>query len=72
MLVKPGVRLRSAVCSTEVIVVRAPGAELDVCCGGQPMVAFDAATPVARPPISPASGSEHAGVGQDSRRASWP
>jgi hypothetical protein len=45
MIVKPGLRLRSAVCDTEVIVVRAPAAELDLRCGGQPMLPFGAATP---------------------------
>jgi hypothetical protein len=42
----PGVRLRSAVCSTEVIVVRAPGGAVDLCCGGYPMVA-----PTEGPPV---------------------
>jgi hypothetical protein len=37
MLVKPGLRLRSAVCATEVIVVRAPKEDVDLRCGGQPM-----------------------------------
>lgn len=45
MIVKPGLRLRSAVCDTEVIVVRAPAAELDLRCGGQPMLPFGAAPP---------------------------
>lgn len=36
-LVKAGDRLRSRVCTTEVIVVRAPGEDVDLCCGGQPM-----------------------------------
>lgn len=35
---KPGMRLRSAVCATEVIVVRAPAEPVEVQCGGQPMV----------------------------------
>jgi hypothetical protein len=38
MLLKVGMRLSSQVCSTQAIVVRAPGVELDVSCGGQPMV----------------------------------
>lgn len=36
--VKPGLRLRSAVDTTEVIVVRAPGAAVELACGGPPMV----------------------------------
>jgi hypothetical protein len=39
MDVKVGSRLKSAVCDTEVMVVRAPGATVDLWCGGQPMVA---------------------------------
>jgi hypothetical protein len=35
--VKPGSRLRSIVCNTEVIVVRAPAEEVQLSCGGQPM-----------------------------------
>jgi hypothetical protein len=35
---KPGLRLRSQVCSTEVIVVRPATDDLDLTCGGKPMV----------------------------------
>jgi hypothetical protein len=35
--VKLGSRLRSAVCDTEVIVVRAPVEDIELCCGGWPM-----------------------------------
>jgi hypothetical protein len=38
MEIKVGARLRSAVCATEVILVRAPGGEVDLRCGGKPMV----------------------------------
>lgn len=38
MDLKPGQRLRSQVCSTEVIVVRPPSTETELTCGGQPMV----------------------------------
>ena len=34
---KAGARLKSAVCTTEVIVVRAADGDLDLRCGGQPM-----------------------------------
>lgn len=37
MEVKPGTRLRSVVCNTEVIVVRAPSGDVRLCCGGRPM-----------------------------------
>ena len=36
-LVKPGDRLRSRVCGTEVIVVRAPSVDTVIACGGEPM-----------------------------------
>jgi hypothetical protein len=35
---KPGSRMRSQVCTTEVIVVRPPADEIDLRCGGAPMV----------------------------------
>lgn len=35
---KTGIRLRSVVCSTEVIVVKAPQGEVELRCGGQLMV----------------------------------
>ena len=38
MLLKPGTRLRSAVCATEVIVVRAPADDVELSCGGAPLV----------------------------------
>lgn len=42
---KPGTRLRSVVCTTEVIVVRAPSEAVDLRCGGQPVVRSDEAQP---------------------------
>jgi hypothetical protein len=41
MLMKPGIRLRSVVCDTEVIVVRAPVDEVTLECGGQPMALIE-------------------------------
>ena len=38
MKLKPGMRLRSQVDGTEVIVVRSPADDFDVACGGQPMI----------------------------------
>ena len=36
---KPGVRLRSAVCTTEVVVIAAPLADITLSCGGAPLLA---------------------------------
>ena len=41
MTVTPGLRLRSRVCNTEVIVVRAPSSDVTLHCGGMPMAMFD-------------------------------
>lgn len=41
MTMTPGMRLRSRVCDTEVIVVRLPSADIALHCGGVPMAAFD-------------------------------
>lgn len=38
MELRAGSRLKSAVCATEVIAVKAPAADLDVRCGGAPML----------------------------------
>ncbi len=38
---KAGARLRSSVCEAEVVVVKAPPGEVDLRCGGVPMVAID-------------------------------
>lgn len=37
MELKAGTRLRSTADTTEVVVVRSPGGEIDIRCGGQPM-----------------------------------
>ncbi|MQY31328.1 hypothetical protein [Nocardia aurantia] len=34
---RPGEQLASTVCTTRVVVVRAPGAEVEISCGGAPM-----------------------------------
>jgi len=41
MTVTPGLRLRSRVCDTEIIVVRAPSSDIALYCGGTPMATFD-------------------------------
>ena len=38
MKVKPGTRLRSQVDATEIIVVRSSAHDIEVACGGQPMI----------------------------------
>ena len=38
MEIRAGSRLKSSVCQTEVIAVKAPGTEMDIRCGGVPMV----------------------------------
>jgi len=40
MEVKVGARVRSVVDATEAVVVRTPGADIDLRCGGHPMVAL--------------------------------
>lgn len=51
MQLKPGSRYRSATCSGEFVVVKAPGDDVDLRCGGQSVVPIDDAggtgTPVA-------------------------
>lgn len=37
MQLKPGLRLESATCDTQVVVVKAPADDVDVRCGGAPM-----------------------------------
>ena len=40
---KPGTRLHSVVCATEVIVIRAPSETVELRCGGHPLAAADQA-----------------------------
>jgi hypothetical protein len=42
---KAGSRLKSAVCDTEVMVVKAPGGDVALTCGGAPMVDLGADAP---------------------------
>jgi hypothetical protein len=42
---KPGARLRSAVCTTEVVIVAAPPQEIDLSCGGVALLAEGEAAP---------------------------
>lgn len=38
--IKPGLRLKSAVCSTEIMIIRTPPVHADICCGGVQMLAL--------------------------------
>ena len=38
MLLKPGTRLRSAVCATELMVIAAPAEDVALTCGGEPLL----------------------------------
>ncbi len=42
---KTGSRLRSAVCATEIMVVAAPKEDVEITCGGAPVVAIDQEPP---------------------------
>src|SRR5258708_27625081 len=42
MQLKAGTRLKSSVCETQVMVVKAPSGDADLTCGGAPMVGLDA------------------------------
>jgi len=42
---KPGTRLHSAVCATEVMVIAAPAADIELTCGGVPLLAEGEAAP---------------------------
>jgi len=56
---KPGMRLRSQVDGTEVIVVRSPADDLGVACGGQPMIDVAAKPePGLAPAAEPAEGTQ--------------
>jgi len=48
MDLKPGTRLRSAVCDVEVIVIKAPAGDADLHVGGHPALPLDADRPEGR------------------------
>jgi hypothetical protein len=54
MLLTPGQKLRSAVCDAQVVVVRAPADEVDLGCGGAPML--DAAADAGSAELDPSLG----------------
>lgn len=45
MKLTTGARLKSAVCDTQVMVIAAPGGDLDLTCGGAPLVPVDETAP---------------------------
>jgi len=61
MILKLGARYRSQVCSTEIIVVRAPGAEVDLRCGGQPVLSGSAPAGAAPPGQTGSGGDDLSG-----------
>ena len=44
MQLKPGSRIKSAVSTVELMVVKTPAQDLDLRCGGTPMIPFDQAS----------------------------
>lgn len=52
-IVKPGDRLRSTTSATEVVVVKAPATDVDIRCGGQPMVPVAEAADTVGEPVVP-------------------
>jgi hypothetical protein len=60
-MLKPGSRLRSAVCSAEVIVVRPPKSEVSLSCGGHAMLAQGETAPEGAVFVPDESGSVSVG-----------
>lgn len=59
--VKVGTRLRSAVCDTEVMVIAAPAGDLELSCGGSPMVGLDEESSAGGAPSADAAGGTQMG-----------
>jgi hypothetical protein len=45
VILKPGTRMKSAVCATEVMVIAAPKEDVALTCGGAPLVELSAQAP---------------------------
>lgn len=64
MQLRPGMKLFSTVCDAQVVVVRAPATEVEIGCGGAPMVAEEPDGPSGAPDASlgdgPAIGKRYA------------
>jgi hypothetical protein len=56
VITKAGLRLASVVCDTEVIVIKAPKEDLDLRCGGRPMVELDDGASRTGTPAAPFDG----------------
>jgi hypothetical protein len=52
---KPGTQLRSAVCDTKLMVIAAPDADVELTCGGAPLLAAGESPPSGGAPASDAS-----------------
>jgi hypothetical protein len=61
MDLKPGSRWKSAVCDTEVVVVRPPKEPASLECGGQPMIPHAAAKPAGLSPAEALATGSQAG-----------
>ena len=61
MILKAGSRLRSSVCATEVMVIQAPLGDVDVRCGGAPLVALSTAPAAGAAPAPGAAGGTQIG-----------
>jgi hypothetical protein len=53
VIIKAGLRLSSVVCDTEVIVIKAPTDDLDLRCGGEPMVELTDGSALRGAPAAP-------------------
>ncbi len=53
---KAGTRMRSAVCKTEVMVIVAPATDVQLSCGGAPMIASSETPPAGGAPAADSSG----------------
>lgn len=60
-VLKAGSRLRSAVCSTEVMVIQAPASDVDVRCGGAPLVPLGVAVAAGATPAPERAGGTQIG-----------
>jgi hypothetical protein len=58
---KPGSRLRSQVCATEVVVIHLPSTPVDLRCGGEPMVSIDVQAPEIGTPVAGFGGGSQLG-----------
>jgi len=56
LVAKPGTRLRSQTCASEVVVVKGPDADVDLRCGGVPMLPIDVGEGPATEPVAPFDG----------------